>query len=234
LQSDQFIYRFGFSASVFGKNTIKNMTIKQFIGDVIYTKDNQKLIDEKKVAKPNFKIIKINKPYLQKIKNWKVIEKLGIIQNNYRNQKVVELCIKIKKQTLILVKKIEHGEEIKQLLESNNIKCVFLHGKHTKEERKKVLQEFEKNNNEFVLIGSTILKEGVSINAIFNLIYAGAGSSFVDTLQSIFRGTRIKLKDEFNVFDFLDEFNPITLKHSNQRIKLYKEKVYDNIRIIKG
>lgn len=230
LSNKNILYRFGFSASVFGNNKIKNMIVKQFIGNVIYTKENKKLINEGKVAKPNFKIIKINKPNLNNIKNWKVIEKLGIIQNNYRNEMILKICQKYRIQILILVKKIEHGNEIKELLERNDIKCIFIHGGTKKEERKKILNEFDKNRNKFVLIGSTILKEGVSIDAVFNLIYAGAGNSFVDTLQSIFRGTRIKIKNKFNVFDFLDEFNPITLKHSNKRIKLYKEKIYNNIK----
>lgn len=225
------LYRFGFSASVFGKDKLKNAYVKAFIGDIIFTKTNQELIENNKIAKPIFNIYKINKPKdLFKVEDWSIIEELGLIKNTLRNHLILGLCKKFKNQTLILIKKIEHGEILEKLLTSANIKCAFLHGSIEKEEREKVLKDFE-INKDFILIGSTILQEGISLNSILHLILAGGGKAFVSTLQSVFRGTRVKLKDEFNVYDFLDEFNPLTLKHSKERIKLYREKIYDNIKI---
>ena len=79
------------------------------------------------------------------------------------------------------------------------------------------------------MIGSNILKEGININAVFHLILSGGGQSYFDALQSLYRGTRVKLKTEFNVYEFLDKFNYMTLRHSQQRIRDYKNKGFTKI-----
>jgi len=229
LENENILYRFGLSATPFNSDKLKTAFIKSFIGDIIFKADNQKLIDNKFIAEPIINIIEISNPELD-INDWYLIEKLGIIENRNRNNKILEIC-KSNKGILILVKKVNHGKILEKLLKENNINCIYIHGKSTKQERQEVLEKFEKDNN-FVLIGSNILKEGISINSIFNLILAGGGQSYFDSLQSLYRGTRVKLKDQFQVFDFMDSFNRITLRHSKQRIKDYSDKGFNKINYI--
>lgn len=230
LENENILYRFGLSATPFNSDKLKTAYIKSFIGDIIFKADNQELIDNKFIAEPIINIIEISEPNLEDINNWYLIEKLGIIENRNRNNKILEIC-KSKKGILILVKKVNHGKILEKLLKENNIDCIYIHGKSAKQERQEVLEKFEKDNN-FVLIGSNILKEGISINSIFNLILAGGGQSYFDSLQSLYRGTRVKLKDQFNVYDFMDSFNRITLRHSKQRIKDYSDKGFNKINYI--
>lgn len=228
--SKNILYRFGFSATPFSKNKLKNAYIKSFLGDIIYNAKTETLIQNKKIAEPIFYIINIEQPKnIYNLNNWNDIEKLGIINNNYRNKKIIDICKNLDTQILILIKKIKHGKILEKMLIEENINCLFIWGSTIKEDREKVIKEFDKNNNKFVLIGSNILKEGISIDSIFNLILAGGGQSYFDNMQSLYRGTRVKLKNQFNVYDFYDKFNRITCNHSEQRIKDYKNKGFTKI-----
>jgi superfamily II DNA or RNA helicase len=230
LFSENLLYRFGFSATPFGKDKLKNAIVKQYIGNIIYTVDSKVLQKEGKIAIPHILITDINQPdNMYEHKVWRHVEKIGIINNNYRNKIIIDIVKKCKKQTLILVKKIEHGEILQKMLSENNIKSKFLYGSVSKKKREEILKEFDENKNEFVLIGCKVLKQGISLNHIYNLIMAGAGSSYYETIQMIGRGLRVKEKDKVFIYDFQDSFNKLAYNQSKRRVNDYKAEGFDQI-----
>jgi superfamily II DNA or RNA helicase len=232
LSNEKILYRFGFSATVFGKDKYKNITIKKFIGDIIYEIKSEMLIEENKIAEPLITFYNIDSSNYEQIFEWFNLEKLAIINNNIRNNKILEICQILKGQKLILIKKIEHGLLLEKLLNENNLNCKFLHGGLKKDEIEKVLKEFENNSNDFILIGSKILFTGIDLQNIHNLIFASAGNSYVEVIQSIGRGLRNKTKDTVNIFDFYDYGNKILEKHSNNRLKYLKDEGFKQIVVI--
>ncbi|HYT41929.1 MAG TPA: UvsW, partial [Methylomirabilota bacterium] len=65
-----------------------------------------------------------------------------------------------------------------------------------------------------------------------NLIFASPYKSRIKVLQSIGRGLRMaESKTKCTVFDIADDFNSkkgnITLKHFNERVKLYYEEDFE-------
>jgi len=110
LKRNDFIYRFGFSATPFTKDEYKNAKITQYIGDVIYKLKADYLIENNKIAEPIITIIPIKYPNNIFKKDWNYAEQFGIIDNDYRNNKIAELINDLSGKTLILVKKIKHGK----------------------------------------------------------------------------------------------------------------------------
>jgi superfamily II DNA or RNA helicase len=232
LSKEMFLYRFGFSATPLTKDKIKNITIKKFIGDIIYEVKSETLLNENKIAEPFINFINIDNSKFENIFDWSNLEKLCIINNSIRNNKIIELCQTLKGQKLILIKKISHGKILQKLLKNNNIKSEFLNGSNEKIERENILKKFEENNNDFVLIGSKILFTGINLQNIFNMIYAGGGNSYIEVIQSLGRALRNKTKSTVNIFDFYDNGNKILIKHSDNRLKYYKQEGFKNIKFI--
>ncbi|MHC4574948.1 MAG: DEAD/DEAH box helicase [Planctomycetota bacterium] len=232
LSNENILYRFGFSATPFGKDKLKNAIVKQWLGEIEYTLDSKILQENNIIAIPNIFIHNIHIPGLEYLKSYRHIEKLGIIHNPIRNNKIIDMCKKAKGQVLILVKKKEHGFLLQNLLSDREIKSKFLYGEIKKDVRQQVLKEFDKNKNKFVLIGCKVLKQGISIENISDLILAGAGASYYETIQMIGRGLRGNTKKTVNIHDFMDESNRVLLRHSRQRIKDYENEGFTLIKYI--
>jgi superfamily II DNA or RNA helicase len=193
---------------------------------------SETLLNENKIAEPFINFINIDNSKFENIFDWSNLEKLCIINNSIRNNKIIELCQTLKGQKLILIKKISHGKILQKLLKNNNIKSEFLNGSNEKIERENILKKFEENNNDFVLIGSKILFTGINLQNIFNMIYAGGGNSYIEVIQSLGRALRNKTKSTVNIFDFYDNGNKILIKHSDNRLKYYKQEGFKNIKFI--
>ncbi len=228
LKRNDFIYRFGFSATPFTKDNYKNAKITQYIGSIIYKLKADHLIEHKKIAEPIITIIPINYPDNIFRKDWNEAEQTGIIENDYRNNKIKDLVNNLTGQCLILVKKIKQGKILESLISDS----YFLYGNAEIENRKKLINEFE-NKKIKCIIASTIFDEGISINIIQNLIIAGGGNSQIKAIQRLGRGLRIsENKNTINVYDFLDKQNYITERHSQNRIKFYKHEGFTKIKLI--
>ena len=110
--------------------------------------------------------------------------------------------------------------------------AVFLRGEDNLKTRMETIKKF--NNGEIpVLIGSSILNEGISISNMKVLIMASGGLAKTQTVQKIGRVLRItKEKREGIFYDFIDTGNKYLLKHSKARITLYKKEGFDDITLL--
>lgn len=225
-------YRFGFSATpLTPKDKLKNARIKSMLGDIIYEVPSKRLMDEERIARPIVHVIPIEKPVNISNSQWLAAEKWGIVNNVHRNEVIKRLAIDLDGQILILVKKIDQGKLLEEKIPGSH----FLYGATKQEERKEIVDLFS-SGKPFVLIASTIFDEGISIDNINHVIIAGGGASYIKTLQRLGRGTRIVkddkgkiIKSTVDIYDFLDKENPILLKHSNNRIKIYSREGFDQI-----
>lgn len=123
--------------------------------------------------------------------------------------------------TLIAVKEIEHGQLLCASLQlMGNKSITFVHG--TDPERARKIEDF-KTGKIRTLISTTILKEGVNIPIISNVINAVGGKSKVDIKQWMGRGERRheNLK-EFTMHDFYD-IGQYVEAHSKIRISTYRK-----------
>jgi superfamily II DNA or RNA helicase len=225
LRCSMFKYRFGFSATPWTKDKYKNAKVKSWIGDEIYAVPPQKLIEAKQIAKPIIHIYPIDRPRGLENYKWMGAEKHGIVENKYRNDVITKLCGQLKGQILILIKKIDQGKNLFEKIPSAH----FLYGDIDQKERTEITKRFD-SGEDFVLIASTIFDEGIDIRNVNHVFIVGGGSSFIKALQRVGRGTRVtETKKQVDIYDFWDDINPILLKHSRERIKIYRKYGFEDV-----
>ena len=208
---------FGFSATP-DTNEVDWLKIKQFCGDIIAEVKSAELIEHKVIVYPEINFVPINQ---FNTLDWPSANDQCIVHNEDRNLRIVQLCEESEKPVLVLIRNIEHGEELNRLIPDS----VFLSGRDDNDFRDETFKKYE-NKQIPVLIGTMgILSEGISINAIRTLIIAQGGKSDIVTTQSLGRALRRDGEDKQKavVYDFYDIGNKYTEKHSLQRAKTYKQ-----------
>lgn len=210
-------YKFGFSATPEGSNDYKFALIRQFFGSIIEEIGAEELMKNEVIAIPDINFITIN---CQQTMDWQSAYEQAIVFNKERNNKIAELIDLYKIPTLILVRIIEHGEELQKLIPDS----VFVNGKDTSpKERMNVISKFE-NGEIKVVISSNIFNEGISITNIHMLIIASGMKGYTESSQKLGRALRIgDDKKTALVFDFLDKGNKFTERHSKRRASIYKK-----------
>lgn len=191
-------------------------------GPVAIKVSEEQLINLGILAKPYFKYESL-KPILslRRTAAWQKAYKVGIVENDLRNAKIVAQTVKNRDHgltTMILVLHKEHGKRIRDALKAQGLNVQFIYGDHDTKERKAALRALESGSMD-VLIGSTILDVGVDVPAVGSIILAGGGKAEVALRQRIGRGLRRK-KNGPNVcfvMDFNDIGNGYLVDHAKQR-----------------
>ena len=150
----------------------------------------------------------------------------AMIHNSVKRAAIIDGILRnYEGSTLIAVKEIEHGQLLSASLQlMGNKSITFVHG--TDPERVQKIEDF-KTGKIRTLISTTILKEGVNIPIISNVINAVGGKSKVDIKQWMGRGERTHgdLK-EFTMHDFYDIGRHVE-SHSKVRISTYRKENLD-------
>ena len=158
------------------------------------------------------------------------LTELDFLKNScYRNNVIKSICNNFNQNILILVNHIDHGEKLFQLLTDNLNKSksiYFIRGEVDVEEREKIKNLMELQQNIVCIAISAIFSTGVNIKNIHMIIFAAGGKSFIRTVQSIGRGLRLhENKVNLQIIDISDNLK-YGKQHSDQRIKIYdKEKI---------
>ena len=224
-EKSSYPYRFGFSATPDGNDKYKFATIRQHIGDVIAEIYTKELIENKVMVKPKIKFVNVE---CVKTPSWDSAYEKCIVKNKDRNTKIVEIALAQKVPTLILYKIIEHGKILGEQIPNS----IVLSGNDSYTAREEAIEKFKSGEVQY-LIASNIFKQGISINNIETLINASGGKSKIEVLQKIGRALRLhKGKDYALVYDFMDNGNKYTEKHSLQREHLYKKVGFEDIESI--
>jgi superfamily II DNA or RNA helicase len=191
--------------------------IRQYFGKVIYEIDPKPLIENKVLAKPKIKFIDNKVPPGNT--NWADTYDICIVKNKVRNEAIKKLVEEHNLPTLILIRIIEHGKVLNDLIPDS----MFVSGIDDPLYRKELIEKFEKGEVKTV-ISSNIFNEGISINEIRLLIIASGGKSRIETIQKLGRGLRVKPdKSEVLVYDFSDNGSYFTEKHSRMRKRIYEK-----------
>lgn len=207
---------FGFSATP-DTNEVDWLKIKQFCGSIITEINADELVEHGVIVYPEIKFVPIKQ---FNTKDWPSANEICIIKNEERNERIRELCENSESPALILIRNIEHGEELNRIIPDS----VFLSGRDNNDVRKDVFDRYEKEEVKILIGTYGILSEGISLNSIKTLIIAGGGKSDIQTTQALGRALRSKPgKEKATVFDFFDAGNKYAEKHSLQRAKIYKE-----------
>jgi superfamily II DNA or RNA helicase len=140
-----------------------------------------------------------------------------------RNKIIHQLCSKLDGNMLILVDTLDYGELLLEKLKTLNRKVYFIRGSMSTEDRQKIIQEIEENDDVIAIAMTQIFSTGISVKNLKYLVFTAIGKSNVKISQSIGRIMRLhENKDEAIIFDIADNTD-YSMSHLRQRLALYKK-----------
>lgn len=152
---------------------------------------------------------------------WRDCYNNGIVRNLSRNQKIMKAArayARRGKSVLIVVKRIEHGENLQKLLGG----VVFVQGSDSAETRSAVKSLLQGRGH--IAIATNIFGEGVDMPRLDVLINAAGGLSKIAVIQQAGRVLRrVEGKEFGTIVDFWDDGYYLLKKHSLNRYRMYKE-----------
>ena len=222
-------WRFGLSATPC--ITGPGMALVGMTGEVIYEVTPTQLMDIGVLAKPRIWFVSVDQPKLPKKTDFHSVYRQGIVNNEFRNEMVRRVAASFKeegKPTLILVKMIEHGEILENLLNRCGIRAEFLSGKDWESTRQDSIRRLSEGRIQ-AIIATRIFNEGKDIPCVRAVINATGskgggnakeGDSGRVTIQVLGRGTRTSDgKDSFDYVDFSDKTHKFLMQASLARVE---------------
>jgi superfamily II DNA or RNA helicase len=213
------------------------------IGPIIYEIRSKELRERGYLADPLVTILKTRTGRIP-MWNWQTVYDIGIVRNKVRNSMIVSLaksCHRSGYKTMIFVGRRKHGHNLAQALSRLvSCQCVFVHGESTafiynpsgsvRKERWDVsdIADYINNNENAILITTTVLDEGLDVPVINVLIMGTGMKKYRRTVQRCGRGMRPKDgQNKVYIFDFWDEGHVFVRKQSEYRLWTYKIEEFD-------
>ena len=175
---------------------------------------------------------KTNKPKRRKATYQEEISE--IIDNEKRNDYIVNYATKLDGNSIIMVNRIEHANLLfKQITELHPDRDVFLYYGGTKKEDRDRIRKIMESKENAIIIGSIgVLSTGISVKRLHHLLLCHPSKSRIKVLQSIGRVLR-KSKYGNNVFvhDFVDDYSigafvNYVFAHGQKRVEFYTQQQF--------
>jgi len=214
---------YGFSGTPF-RDDGSDLLIKGILGEQIVNVTASELIGDGYLAQPIVKFVRVPKTYIGSgTSSYQTVYKEYITDNIIRNNAIVnntkELLTK-NYQVLVLFKHLQHGKNLCELFENQDIKYEYLSGSDPLDKRIEVKNRLLSKQSNLVL-ASSIFDIGVDISSLSALVLAGGGKSSIRALQRIGRVIRkFPGKKYAAIIDFFDDVKFLKT-HSKRRHEIY-------------
>ena len=227
-------YRFGFTGTLDGSQTHK-WVLEGLFGPSYKIIKTDELMKKGHVATLDINILLL-KHSPNRFENFEE-EVQYIINHEKRNKFIKNLALDLKGNTLILFSRVEgHGQPLYELInnsKTDNRHVFFVHGGVDTEDREKVREITEKENDAIIVASYGTFSTGVNIRNLHNVIFASPSKSRIRNLQSIGRVLRKgNNKTKATLYDIADDISyksrkNYTLNHLIERIKIYNEENFN-------
>ena len=227
-------YRFGFTGTLDGSETHK-WVLEGLFGSVYKIIKTDDLMKKGHIANLDINVLLLKHPP----KKFEVFEDevQYIITHERRNKFIRNLALDLKGNTLILYARVEgHGQPLYDLINNNvtdSRHVFFVHGGVDTEDREKVREITESENNAIIVASYGTFSTGINIKNLHNVIFASPSKSRIRNLQSIGRVLRKgDKKTRATLYDIADDISyksrkNYTLNHLIERIKVYNEENFN-------
>lgn len=171
----------------------------------------------------------------------------GIEQHKVRNEiirRVTRILYKSGRRVLILVGTKAHGRllcrDLRRWIHDEPKGCEFhnvefLSTDVDRPRQKRVLDSFLENQEVRVLIGTSLLGEGVDLPSADALVYARGGAAEVTLVQNAYRvGTAVPGKEAAIIVDFGDRHHRKLMEHSLERLGTYFRESTFSVDVLKN
>lgn len=202
------------------------------IGPVVYERNSYELRKDNYIADVKVQILKLQyaaQPQYPTTINDPShryrVELDFIMHNDFRNNIISSLCNKFENNALLLVDYIEHGTILHKHLtdKCKDKKVYFIRGEVPVEDRDRVKQIMEMEDNVIVVAISKIFSTGINIKNLHYIIFGSGGKAKIKTIQSIGRGLRLhKNKSKLLIIDIGDDLQ-YGREHLAKRIVHYEK-----------
>lgn len=238
--------RFGVSGTFPNEDSCEILTIQSVLGPKITEVTADELKHKGIITPMEIKCVIMNhndSEYLDKLNyikrsghEGKVVydlEKSYAHNSEKRLKFISKITSKFTENSLILFHTIENGQKIFNTLKEQfpDKDFFYIDGDVSGKKREVIKAEMEviDNDRPKILVASFgTLAVGVSINAIFNIMFTDSFKSEQVIIQSIGRGLRLHSeKDKVRIFDLVDVFDPYNLSNILYRHFLERKKFYD-------
>ena len=227
-------YRYGFTGTLDGTQTHK-WVLEGLFGPSYKIIKTDELMKKGHVATLDINVLLLKHPP-NKFETFED-EIQYIITHNKRNNFIRNLALDLKGNTLILFARVEgHGEPLYNLINTNSIierHVFFVHGGVATEDRERVREITESENNAIIVASYGTFSTGINIKNLHNIIFASPSKSRIRNLQSIGRVLRKgSNKSKATLYDIADDISyksrrNYTLNHLIERIKVYNEENFN-------
>ena len=227
-------YRYGFTGTLDGTQTHK-WVLEGLFGPSYKIIKTDELMKKGHVATLDINVLLLKHPP-NKFETFED-EIQYIITHNRRNNFIRNLALDLKGNTLILFARVEgHGEPLYNLINTNSIidrHVFFVHGGVATEDRERVREITESENNAIIVASYGTFSTGINIKNLHNIIFASPSKSRIRNLQSIGRVLRKgSNKTKATLYDIADDISyksrrNYTLNHLIERIKVYNEENFN-------
>lgn len=243
----------GVSGTFPHEDSMEILEIEQHLGPKVSVVSASKLIDEGRLSTLKIQTLILNhndKEFNNRIRALKsaangteilLQERKYIQESEYRNDFILRKIIgRVKSNSLLLFYNIEFGQQLyekaREMFSDRDI--YYIDGEIKAADRqdiKRVMETIDPERPKILIATYGTLSTGVSIKAIFNIVFLDSFKSFKVVRQSIGRGLRLhSKKDNLSVIDIVDvyenpkitRFKNIFWKHWETRKKIYEEQTY--------
>lgn len=223
-------HKFGFTGTL-PPDLLDQWNIFGMIGPVLMNVDSAALREMNYIAQVKAQIIHLH--YKQK-PNTKIDpsnptkayddECEFLYHNEFRNKVIAHLADKFTKNALIMVDSLDHGETLLETLsKQTNKKVYFIRGSVEMEDREKLRNLMEIENNIICIAMSRIFAVGINIKNLHYVVFAQGGKAKVTLIQSIGRGLRLHDDKEYLIIIDVADSTHYGEKHLEERMKYYKD-----------
>ena len=148
-------------------------------------------------------------------------ELIKIQSDDNRHDIIKKIVSKMSKNVLILVNRLEHGENLINHLLFDDKETFFVNGSVSVQDRSDIILKMENQNNVVCVAMSAIFSTGINIKNLHYIVFAAGGKSFIRTVQAVGRGLRLHdSKNKLIIFDVYDNFK-FSNAHALERQSYY-------------
>lgn len=231
-------YKIGLSATAYLDNESEIekgvIWLKACCGSIRYEVSTSRLIREGYLVKPEIRLHPIDEPDLYHRRWSKLLQEEAIIDNPYRNDKIVKLAqeqVEAGMRVLVISNRLKQIEQLMLRFDDTKMNCAAVTGSIPADRRRDIVKLFSAGDIN-VLVG-TVFGEGVDIPEVECVINAEGGKDIKATVQRMRNLTPKDGKTKAVLIDFIDLTNNYFLKHSKERISVYRSESEFRVKIVK-
>lgn len=239
-------FRYGLTGT-FYRSGSDTMALHALLSRTIYKITPAELVKRGRLVPTHIWFVPVDTPRLRGVANDFIMGhgRYGIHENQPRNSLVARVAWRLGRggrKVLILVGTKQQGAQILHYLEPSlrppahgaQYRTVeFVHGSRPRPVINGILASFANRQEVEVLIGTSLLGEGVDLPIADAMVYARGEQASVGLRQSVYRvGTATAGKTEALVVDFADRHHKKLFEHSSERLRLHCQEPTFSVRCV--